>query len=323
MAVLITGVAGFIGSHLARALLDRGERVVGLDALTDDGALALKHDRLAPLRQRDGFDFHRGDVADSAELAEVVAAHPDIDRIVHLAARAGVRESIAEPLRFVDANVRGQVAVLEAARRLARVRHIVYASSSSVYGRSTATAFREDDRADAQESVYGATKRAGELMAQTYAQLYPTPMTGLRFFTVYGPWGRPDMAYSTFTDAILSGRPLTLYGHGRARRDFTHIDDIVAGILAALDRPPEGPVPHRVYNLGNSHAEPVSRFVAVLEAACGREADKRYADLPPGDVPYTAAHLTRVEAELGYRPTVSIDTGLPAFVAWYRWYHGL
>jgi len=323
MRVLITGAAGFIGSHLARALLDRGEAVIGLDALTDDGALALKHDRLAPLRDRSGFDFHQADVADPDHLAGVVDAAPDIDRIVHLAARAGVRESLAEPLRFVDANVRGQVAVQEAARRLPRIRHIVYASSSSVYGRSTATAFREDDAADAQESVYGATKRAAELMAQTHAQLYPTPLTGLRFFTVYGPWGRPDMAYSTFTDAILRGRPLTLYGHGRAQRDFTHIDDIVAGVLASLERPPAGPVPHRVYNLGNSHTETVSRFVEVLERACGRTATKHHAELPAGDVPYTAAEITRARAELGFQPRVGIETGLPAFVAWYRGYHGL
>ena len=323
MTVLVTGAGGFIGSHVCRALLDRGEDVLGLDNLADDGALALKHARLAPFAEAGGWAFLEADAADADGLAELADTRPDIDRIVHLAARAGVRASLDEPASFVDANIRGQAAVLNAARRLPGLRHVVYASSSSVYGHATAARFHEDDPAHGQESYYGASKRAAELMSQTAAQALGTPSTGLRFFTVYGPWGRPDMAYSIFTDAILRGRAVTLYGHGRAERDFTHIDDIVAGILAALDRPPHGTPPHRIYNLGNGHAERVARFVEVLERACGRTAERRHAALPAGDVPRTAADVSRAQADLGFAPRTSIEGGLPGFVSWYRWYHGL
>jgi UDP-glucuronate 4-epimerase len=237
-----------------------------------------------------------------------------------------VRYSLDHPFAYVNANVTGQLVVMEASRRLTRLRHLVYASSSSVYGANTKLPFSVEDRADHPVSLYAATKRAAELMAETYARLYALPMTGLRFFTVYGPWGRPDMAYFHFTKAILEGRPIRLFNKGEMRRDFTYIDDIVAGVLAALDHPPEPTgetPPHRLYNLGNNRSEDLMRFITVLEKACGREARKEYAAMQPGDVKETYADISAARRDLGFDPKTTIDEGLPRFVAWFREYHGV
>ena len=323
MTVLVTGVAGFIGFHVATALLARGERVVGVDNLNDYYDVTLKEARLAELEDRPGFDFHYLDLADWRATDAVLARHPDIDRVVHLAAQAGVRHSLVDPHIYVRSNVEGQLVVLEACRRLKHLRHLVYASSSSVYGGSTRLPFALDDPVDRPLSLYGATKRAAELMAMTYSHLFALPATGLRFFTVYGPWGRPDMAAYIFTRAILAGLPIRLFNDGAMKRDFTYIDDIVDGVLAALDRPPaggDGP-PHRLYNLGNSRAEPLTRFVAVLERACGRSATIESAPMQPGDVRETYADIAAATRDLGFRPATAIDEGVPRFVAWYRAYH--
>ena len=324
MTVLVTGVAGFIGFHVATALLARGERVVGVDNLNDYYDVTVKEARLAELEDRPGFDFHYLDLADRRTTEAVLARHPDVDRVVHLAAQAGVRHSLVDPHIYVRSNVEGQLVVLEACRRLKRLRHLVYASSSSVYGGSTRLPFALDDPVDRPLSLYGATKRAAELMAMSYSHLFALPATGLRFFTVYGPWGRPDMAAYIFTRAILAGLPIRLFNDGAMKRDFTYIDDIVGGVLAALDRPPAaggGDRPHRLYNLGNSRAEPLTRFVAVLERACGRTATVEPAPMQPGDVTETFADITAATRDLGFRPATTIDEGVPRFVAWYRAYH--
>ncbi len=324
MAILVTGAAGFIGFHVARALLDRDEEVVGLDDLNDYYDVALKEHRRAILGQRPDFTFHKADIADRQALAAVFARHPGIDRIVHLAAQAGVRHSLIDPYAYVHANLLGQVTLFEAARAGQGIRHLVYASSSSVYGDSTRLPFALDDPADRPRSLYGATKRSGEMIARSYAAMFALPATGLRFFTVYGPWGRPDMSAYIFTREILEGRPITLFNDGEMKRDFTYIDDIVAGVLAALDRPPapdKTGAPHRLYNLGNHRAEPLRRFLALIEAACGRTAQIRYAPMQPGDVPETYAEIEDSRRDLGFEPKIPIDEGIPRFVAWFREYH--
>jgi len=326
MTVLVTGVAGFIGCHIAHALLDRGQRVVGVDNLNDYYDPALKQARLTRLEARQGFSFHRLDLADREALPALCAAMPEVEQAVHMAAQAGVRYSLDHPFAYVDANVTGQLAVMEACRRLPRLRHLVYASSSSVYGANTKLPFSVADRVDHPVSLYAATKRAGELMAETYARLYDLPMTGLRFFTVYGPWGRPDMAYYLFTKAILEGQPIRVFNEGKMRRDFTYIDDVVAGVLTALERPPEAAgetPPHRLYNLGNNRTEDLMRFIAVLEQACGREARKEFAGMQPGDVKETYADIAPARRDLGFDPKTTIDEGLPRFVAWFREYYGV
>ena len=326
MTVLVTGVAGFIGCHIAHALLDRGQRVVGVDNLNDYYDPALKQARLTRLEARQGFSFHRLDLADREALPALCAAMPEVEQAVHMAAQAGVRYSLDHPFAYVDANVTGQLAVMEACRRLPRLRHLVYASSSSVYGANTKLPFSVADRVDHPVSLYAATKRAGELMAETYARLYDLPMTGLRFFTVYGPWGRPDMAYYLFTKAILEGQPIRVFNEGKMRRDFTYIDDVVAGVLTALERPPEAAgetPPHRLYNLGNNRTEDLMRFIAVLEQACGREALKEFAGMQPGDVKETYADIAPARRDLGFDPKTTIDEGLPRFVAWFREYYGV
>jgi UDP-glucuronate 4-epimerase len=326
MTVLVTGVAGFIGCHIAHALLDRGQRVVGVDNLNDYYDPALKQARLTHLEARQRFTFQRLDLADREALPALCAATPQVEQVVHMAAQAGVRYSLDHPFAYVDANVTGQLAVMEACRRLPRLRHLVYASSSSVYGANTKLPFSVEDRVDHPVSLYAATKRAAELMAETYARLYDLPMTGLRFFTVYGPWGRPDMAYYLFTKSILEGQPIRVFNEGKMRRDFTYIDDVVAGVLAALERPPEAAgetPPHRLYNLGNNRTEDLMRFIAVLEQACGREAHKEFAGMQPGDVKETYADIAPARRDLGFDPKTTIDEGLPRFVAWFRDYHGV
>jgi len=323
MTVLVTGAAGFIGSHVAHLLLDRGDDVIGLDDLNDYYDVALKEARLARLTAREGFTFVREDVGAKDPMMALAERFPALDRIVHLAAQAGVRHSLTDPHAYTHANIEGQLNVLELARRLPRLRHLAYASSSSVYGGNTKVPFAVEDRVDLPVSLYAATKRAGELMAHCYSHLYAIPTTGLRFFTVYGPWGRPDMSAYIFTKAIFEGRPITIFNHGDMQRDFTYVDDIAAGVIAALDHPARGTPPCAIYNLGNHRTEPLMHFIALLEKAIGREAIKEYAPMQPGDVKATFADIAASQRDLGFEPTTSIEQGLPRFVAWYRDYHGI
>jgi UDP-glucuronate 4-epimerase len=328
MAVLVTGAAGFIGMHVTAALLDRGEAVIGIDNLNAYYDPALKQARLKLLEREKGFRFFKADLADHEAIVTIVREHgAEVTGIVHLAAQAGVRWSLQHPFDYVRSNLEGQLVVLEVARHhLPDLRHLVYASSSSVYGANTKIPFSVEDRVDRPVSLYAATKRADELICEAYARLYGIPMTGLRFFTVYGPWGRPDMAYYSFTDALAAGRPVTLFNEGKMRRDFTYIDDIVAGVVAALDRPPaaladgSGP-PHRIYNLGNNAPVELEQFVAVLERALGVQAQIRHAPMQQGDVVETYADIEATRRDLDWQPTTSLEAGLERFVAWHRAYH--
>lgn len=333
MAVLVTGAAGFIGFHVAARLLARGEAVIGLDNLNAYYSPQLKADRLAQLERMGGdFRFLKVDFADWAALAAATGGLP-IDAIVHLGAQAGVRHSIDNPHVYASANLVGHLNMLELGRQLGSAcRHLVYASSSSVYGANTKLPFAVEDRVDHPVSLYAATKKADELMSETYAHLYRLPQTGLRFFTVYGPWGRPDMAMWLFTQAILEGRPIRVFNGGDMRRDFTFIDDIVTGVVACLDNPPPddgqpkagGSVsPHRLYNIGNHRSEPLPRLIELIEAACGRPAIREMAPMQAGDVKETYADISAITRDLGFVPSTTIDEGVPRFVAWYRAYHGL
>jgi len=325
MSVLVTGAAGFIGFHVSKALLARGDAVIGIDNLNPYYDVALKRARLAELTGAAAFTFHQADIVDRAEIFSIIEHHPEIDRVVHLAAQAGVRYSLENPYSYVESNVMGQVVMLEAVRRLPGLKSFVYASSSSVYGGNSKQPSSVDDRVDTPVSLYAATKRADELITHAYCHLYKLPATGLRYFTVYGPWGRPDMAAYLFADAIMAGRPLRVFNHGQMARDFTYIDDIVAGTLAALDRPPAArdPVPCRVYNLGNHRPERLLDFIAALETALGRKAEKEFLPLEPGDVATSFADIEASRRDLGYEPTTPITVGLPLFVAWYKSYHGI
>lgn len=328
MTVLLTGAAGFIGYHVAERLLARGERVVGVDIVNDYYDPALKEARLSRLAPHRAFSLHRVNIADREAMEAVLAANPDIDRIVHLAAQAGVRYSLVNPYAYVEANVMGHVVMLERARSLqeaGRLRHFVYASSSSVYGGNTKLPFAVEDRVDTPISLYAATKRSDELMSHAYAHLFRIPITGLRFFTVYGPWGRPDMAAYLFARAITRGEPITVYNNGNMKRDFTYVDDIVAGVVACLDRPPaegnDGAPPARIYNIGNHRSEPLMRFIGLIEAALGRKAEIRFAPKPPADVLESFADIEAIGRDVGYRPTTPIDVGIPRFIEWFRAYH--
>jgi len=316
--VLVTGCAGFIGYHVAEALLAQGDSVVGLDSLNDYYDVRLKQARLERLRQHPGFGFHHLDVSDKDAVQAVVAGNDDITHIVHLAAQAGVRYSLIDPYAYVQANVMGHLVMLEAARRLGRLRHLVYASTSSVYGTNTVMPFRETDRVDTPVSLYAATKRSDELMSHAYAHLFGLPQTGLRFFTVYGPWGRPDMAYFSFARAIMAGEPITLYEEGRLKRDFTYIDDIVAGILGSLDRPPADGHTPRLLNIGNHQVEEVRELVRLLEDSLGRKAIIRSAPKPAVDVEATYAAIDAINALTGFTPATPLSLGVPRFVAWFR-----
>ena len=329
MTVLVTGAAGFIGYHLSRRLLERGERIIGIDNLNDYYDPQLKGDRLAqfaPYGER--FEFREVDFSDWARLTEVLEG-ADFDRIVHLGAQAGVRYSIENPHAYVQSNLVGHLNLMEMARHR-RSSHLVYASSSSVYGGNKTLPFKVEDRVDHPLSLYAATKKADELMSETYANLYRLPQTGLRFFTVYGPWGRPDMAMWLFTKAILEGRPINVFGEGNMRRDFTFIDDIVTGIVAVLDNPPPddgeekaggSKAPHRLYNIGNHRSEELTRMISLIEQACEREAEKVMLPMQAGDVRDTFADISAIQRDLGFVPTTPIDVGIPKFVAWYREYH--
>jgi UDP-glucuronate 4-epimerase len=332
MRVLVTGAAGFIGAAVGGALLARGDSVIGIDNLNDYYPVALKQARLAGLVDRGGdrFAFQQLDFADRHALDAALAAEA-FDSIVHLGAQAGVRYSLENPHAYVQSNLVGQLNLLELARHRA-IAHMVYASSSSVYGANATQPFSVDDRVDHPLSLYAATKKADELMSETYAHLYRLPLTGLRFFTVYGPWGRPDMMPWLFTSAILEGRPIEVFNHGEMQRDFTYIDDIVAGVLAALDNPPpdDGAVkpggsiaPHRLYNIGNNRPEPLLKVIGLIEQACGRTAEKIMRPMQPGDVPSTYADIAAITRDLGFAPTTPIEVGVPRFVQWYREYRGV
>jgi UDP-glucuronate 4-epimerase len=330
MTLLVTGAGGFIGSAVAKSLLDRGDQVVGIDNLNDYYDPALKRARLELLQASHGnaFTFEQVDFGDQGAL-EAFAKPYRFDRIVHLGAQAGVRYSLINPQAYARSNLMGQINMLELARH-AEVEHFVYASSSSVYGGNETLPFRVEDRVDQPISLYAATKKADELISESYAHLFRIPMTGLRFFTVYGPWGRPDMAMWIFTKALFEGRPLEIFNGGDMRRDFTYIDDIVRGILACLDGPPvdDGEQkaggskgPHAIYNIGNHRSEELMRVVGLLEQETGRKAELDFKPMQPGDVKDTFADISAIQRDHGFQPTTSIDEGIPRFVQWFKEYH--
>jgi UDP-glucuronate 4-epimerase len=332
--ILVTGAAGFIGFHVSRALLARGDTIVGLDNLNDYYSVQLKEDRLKQLLPQKKFSVCRCDLNDRDAIAKVFA-EGQFEVVINLAAQAGVRYSLTNPQAYIDSNLVGFVNILEGCRHHS-VRHLVYASSSSVYGANTKMPFSVHHNIDHPVSLYAATKKANELLAHTYSHLFRLPTTGLRFFTVYGPWGRPDMALFKFTEAILAGRPIELYNEGRMRRDFTYVDDIVEGIVRVADRIPapdpswnsDAPdpgtsnAPYRIYNIGNHQSVELLHFVAVLEKALGKTAQKILSPIQPGDVPATYADIDDLKRDVGFQPQTSIEQGIPRFVAWYREYHG-
>jgi UDP-glucuronate 4-epimerase len=323
MNILLTGGAGFIGFHATKALLGRGHSVTGLDELNAYYDPALKRARLSEIGTA-SYRFFQGDIAAPGALA-AAAGSERYEVILHLAAQAGVRHALKDPGAYTRSNLVGHQNVLEFARSHVGLRHLVYASSSSVYGNDTPPPFAESARADRPVSYYGATKRAGELLSHAYAALYGLKQTGLRFFTVYGPWGRPDMAYWLFTESILRGRAIPVFGEGRLRRDFTYIDDIVDAVVRIVETPfhTEESAPHRLYNLGNSHPEEVSQLIRVIEQATGRKAGVRNEQGPPGDVRETYADITRATRDFGFTPRVKLTEGIPRFVEWYRRYHSI
>ena len=328
--ILVTGAAGFIGFHVIRRLLDRGDSVIGLDNLNDYYDIRLKHARLAQLTPHKEFRFVKLDLANRNGMRDLFANEP-VRRVVHLAAQAGVRYSLVNPHAYTDSNIEGFMNILEGCRH-SNAEHLVYASSSSVYGGNTQMPFSIHDNVDHPVSLYAATKKANELMAHCYAHLYRIPCTGLRFFTVYGPWGRPDMALFIFTKAILEGTPIDVFNHGKMRRDFTYIDDIVEGILRVLDHPAQpnpawsgeqpdpgtSSAPARVYNIGNHRPVELLNFIEILEQALGKKAEKTLLPLQPGDVPATYADIDDLARDVGFSPEISIEEGIPRFVQWYK-----
>jgi UDP-glucuronate 4-epimerase len=333
--ILVTGAAGFIGSHVALRLLERGDTVVGLDNLNDYYDVSLKDARLARLTSRPGFRFVKLDVADREGMAAMFQQHRP-ERVIHLAAQAGVRYSLQNPHAYVDSNLVGFTNILEGCRHTG-VAHLAYASSSSVYGGNTRMPFSEHDNIDHPISLYAATKKANELMAHTYSHLFGLPTTGLRFFTVYGPWGRPDMALFLFTKAILDGRPIDVFNNGEMVRDFTYVDDIVEGVVRVADRiaepnpafdasspdPATSHAPYRVFNIGNSQPTPLADYIGALEDALGRKAQKNYLPMQPGDVPATSANTDELDAWVGFKPRTPVREGVRRFVEWYRAYYSV
>ncbi len=333
MQVLVTGVAGFIGFHVARYLLERGDTIIGIDNLNTYYDVQLKEARLARLTGHERFRFLRLDLADRNGMSDLFARERP-ERVVHLAAQAGVRYSLTNPHAYIESNLVGFLNILDGCRH-AQVQHLVYASSSSVYGANTKMPFSIHDNVDHPVSLYAASKKANELMAHTYSHLYSMPTTGLRFFTVYGPWGRPDMALFIFTKAILEGKPIQVFNHGNMRRDFTYIDDIVEGVVRVLDTVPQpnpawsgaapdpgtSKAPYRLYNIGNNQPVELLHFIAVLEACLERKAEKQLLPLQPGDVPETYADVDDLMRDVGFRPATPITTGIARFVEWYRAYY--
>lgn len=334
MRYLVTGAAGFIGYHTAKALLDRGDEVIGLDNLNSYYDVKLKEARLKRLEGGSGFKFHKLDLADRSGIASLFSEERPA-RVIHLAAQAGVRYSLENPHAYIDSNIVGTLHILEGCRHTG-VEHLILASSSSVYGANTAMPFNVHQNVDHPLSLYGASKKANELMAHSYAHLYRLPVTALRFFTVYGPWGRPDMALFLFTRKILSGEPIDVFNNGNHARDFTYIDDIVEGVLRSADKvaepngswsgdhpdPATSAAPYRVYNIGNNNPVELMQFIACIEKAVGREAKKNFLPIQPGDVPKTYANVDALVDDVGFKPSTPIEVGIPRFVEWYRSYYG-
>ncbi len=334
MKVLVTGAAGFIGFHTAKALLARGDEVIGVDSINDYYDVTLKEARLAQLAGQRGYAFVKLDLADRQGMARLFAEHRPA-RVVNLAAQAGVRYGITNPTSYVDSNISGFLNILEGCRHNG-VEHLVYASSSSVYGANTRMPFSVHDSVDHPVSLYAASKKANELMAHSYSHLYRLPTTGLRFFTVYGPWGRPDMAMFLFASKILAGEPIDVYNHGHHTRDFTYIDDIIEGVVRTLDTvaapnpdwsgkapdPGSSSAPYRVYNIGNNQPVALMRLIEYIEAALGRTAEKNFLPMQPGDVPDTYADIDALADAVGFRPSTPIEVGVERFIAWYKSYYG-
>lgn len=318
MTLIITGCAGFIGYHLAQKLLSQGIPIWGVDSLSDYYDVSLKQARLKQLKQNPNFRFFHQDIADHDTLKDTFL-ESKAETVIHLAAQAGVRYSLTDPFSYAHSNLMGFMSLIEACRAL-KPKHVIYASSSSVYGHETQTPFHEDLRTDYPVSLYAATKKSNEVMAQSYAHLYDLPLTGLRFFTVYGPYGRPDMAYFKFTKAILEGSPIQIYNHGDMRRDFTYIDDIVSGVDSLIKHPPKS---HKIYNIGNNTPEKLMDMVQILEDLLGQKAQKEFLPMQPGDVYQTYANIDQIQALTGFAPKTSIENGLRKFVDWYQSYYKL
>jgi len=324
MSILVTGAAGFIGSQVSQVLLDQGEQVVGIDNLNDYYDISLKQARLDRLTPRDGFTFIKSDISDREQMAEVVNAHPDIERVVHLAAQPGVRYSLINPYVYTQCNVDGHLVLIEAARTLKNLKHFVYASSSSVYGANTKLPYSVSDRTDNPVSLYAATKKSMEMMSVAYSRMHNLPMTGLRFFTVYGPWGRPDMSPFIFISKIIAGEPIPVFNNGEMRRDFTYIDDIVAGVVACTAKAPipdDTGLAHKIYNIGNNRSEKLMHYISVIEEAIGKKAEINFMPMQKGDVLETYADIEDTRRDFGFDPKTSIDQGIPKLVKWYRDYY--
>jgi UDP-glucuronate 4-epimerase len=325
MTILLTGAAGFIGFHTIQALMSQGRRVVGVDSLNDYYDVTLKEARLSRLLVHENFSFIQANVSDKDAMEDVIGRHPDITHIIHLAAQAGVRYSLVNPYAYTNANIEGQLVMLEIARKLEHFEHMMYASSSSVYGTNTKLPFSVDDRTDTPVSLYAATKKSVELMSHSYAHMFSLPLTGLRFFTVYGPWGRPDMSAFIFVKKILNGESIPVFNNGDMRRDFTFVEDIVAGIMGGLRKPPKviNAAPHKVYNIGNNSSEPLIRFISLIENALGIKAEIEFMPMQPGDVKETYADIDTTKRDFGFNPTTSIDEGIPKFVEWYKIFYNV
>ncbi len=327
MTILITGVAGFIGMHVAEKLLSRGENIIGIDNINDDYDVNLKQARLSRLTCNNSFKFEKIDIADLNALKEIFAKYPKIDRIINLAAQAGVRYSLENPHAYIQANIVGYLNMLEMARDKGdELKHFVYASSSSVYGGNKKTPFSIDDKVDTPVSLYAATKKSNELMAYSYAHLFRIPQTGLRFFTVYGPWSRPNMATYIFTKKIFAGDNLPVFNNGEMKRDFTYIDDIVDGVIKCLDNPPvdnDKDAPHKVYNIGNNKPEKLMDMIALIEKATNHKAKIDFLPMQKGDVKVTMADITSIKNDFGFTPKTTLKDGIANFVNWYRQYHNI
>lgn len=324
MSYLITGAAGFIGFSLAKKLLDNGAHVIGIDNLNDYYSVELKQERLAVLKAYKAFEFGQVDISDHKAL-DAYLENKKFSKIIHLAAQAGVRYSIENPRAYVQSNLVGHLNILEIARQYDDIEHVLYASSSSVYGGRTDLPFKETDRADTPVSLYAATKKSDELISHTYAHLYGIALTGLRFFTVYGPWGRPDMAYFSFTNKIMSGQQIEVFNNGDMLRDFTYVDDVVDGIVAILDKGPlkQDNAPHKVYNIGNNKPESLEYFLSTLEGALGKKANRKNLPMQPGDVPATYADISAIKNDYGFEPKTNLQEGLNAFVKWYKTHYSM
>jgi UDP-glucuronate 4-epimerase len=321
--ILVTGCAGFIGFHTSLTLLKQGKEVVGIDNLNEYYDPILKNARLKQLQAFDHFIFYKLDIINKESVVNLAEKHPKIEYIIHLAAQAGVRYSIENPHAYVDSNVTGHLNILELSKTLPGLKHLVYASTSSVYGANTKMPFSVDDRTDSPISLYAATKKCCELMTHAYAHLFKIPSTGLRFFTVYGPWGRPDMAAFIFANAILNDQPIPVYNNGQMRRNFTYIDDIVSGILGSLNHPPKGDVPYGLYNIGNDQSAELMHFIDVLEKHLGKKGVRNFMPMQPGDVKETIADITATRRDFGFEPKTNIEEGLKNFVEWYKEYYGI